>query len=70
MIKKSPKTKESKMDLQEPAQKKLKELADEELKLKERIKEIQTERYAILKMLNAIKGKSKKKKEKWIQAIF
>ncbi len=50
------------MDLQEPAQKKLKELADEELKLKERIKEIQTERYAILKMLNAIKGKSKKRR--------
>lgn len=52
------------MDLQDPARKKLEELADEERKLKERIKEIQTERNAILKLLNAIKGKSKKRGER------
>ncbi len=50
------------MDFQEHAEKRLKELSDEELKLKEEIKEIQTDRNAILKMLNAIKGKSKKRR--------
>jgi len=52
------------MDLQEPARKKLEDLANEELKLKEKIKEIQTERNAILKMLNTIEAKSKKRERR------
>ncbi len=52
------------MDLQEPARKKLKELSDEERKLKERIKAIQTEKKAIFRMLNALSKGPKKRKGK------
>ncbi len=50
------------MDLQEPARKKLKELADEERELRERIKKIQTEKKAIFRMLNASGKKLKKRR--------
>ncbi len=50
------------MDLQEPARKKLKELSDEERKLKERIKEIQTEKKGVFRMLTALQSSRKKRK--------
>jgi hypothetical protein len=52
------------MDLQEPARKKLKELSNEERKLKERIKAIQTEKKAIFRMLTAGGKEPKKRKGK------
>ncbi len=51
------------MDLQEPTRKKLKELSDEERKLRERIKEIQTEKKAVFRMLNEL-GKGQKKRRR------